>query len=171
MLVVIAVLMLLPGVAGGGLTGLLADRPDTVVVAVDSPIADTPLALPRNVLRRRAFPLARYLPAFDAAISAVGYNAFHELLLGGVPALLIPNENPMMDDQLLRARYAARRGLALHLRAHELHGLPEALDALLDPQRRAELRRNLATLDRANGAVEAAALLSELAVLGRADRP
>lgn len=151
--------------------GLLAERPNTVVVAVDSPIADFPLALPRTVLRRRAFPLARYLPAFDAAVSAVGYNAFHELLLGGVPSLLIPNENPMMDDQLLRARYAARRGLALHVRVHELHDLPEALDALVDPERQAELRRNLAGLDRANGAAEAARLLSELAVMGRADRP
>ncbi len=150
---------------------LLAGRPDLVVVAVDSPITDVPLALPRHVLRRRAFPLARYLAAFDAAVSAVGYNAFHELLFAGVPALLIPNENPMMDDQLLRARYAARRGLALHLRAHELHDLPEALDALLDPQRQAELRRNLAGLDRTNGAAEAARLISELALLGRADRP
>lgn len=148
---------------------LLAGRRDCVVVAVDSPIAAAPLALPRGVLRRQVFPLARYLPAFDAAISAVGYNSFHELLVGGVPTLLIPNENPMMDDQLLRARYALRRGLALHLRVHELHGLPEALAELLDPSRQAELRRSLAALDRSNGAAEAATLLSELAVLGRAD--
>jgi hypothetical protein len=45
------------------------------------------------------------------------------------------------------------------------------LDALVDPERQAELRRNLAGLDRANGAAEAARLLSELAVMGRADRP
>src|SRR5689334_19611925 len=50
------------------------------------------------------FPLVRYLNAFDAAVSASGYNAVHELLYSAVPTLLVPNGDAVTDDQRTRAR-------------------------------------------------------------------
>jgi UDP:flavonoid glycosyltransferase YjiC (YdhE family) len=39
----------------------------------------------------REFPLSRRFRAFDLAVSASGYNSFHELLRFGIPTLFIPN--------------------------------------------------------------------------------
>ena len=47
----------------------------------------------------RDFPLSRRFRAFDLAVSAAGYNSFHELLRFGVPTLFIPNQDTALDDQ------------------------------------------------------------------------
>ncbi|MCD9189190.1 MAG: hypothetical protein LUM44_22430 [Pyrinomonadaceae bacterium] len=51
------------------------------------------------------------MPGFDAAISAAGYNSFHELLFTGVPTVFFP-QRKWADDQLRRARRAAQKGAA-----------------------------------------------------------
>ena len=62
---------------------------------------------------RGVYPLMRYLPAFDAAISAAGYNSVHELLPAGVPSLFVPKSASQTDDQIARAGYLADHDLAL----------------------------------------------------------
>ena len=52
------------------------------------------------------------VPRVRLAISASGYNSFHELLRFGIPTLFIPNQNTALDDQHGRAQFAADRGLA-----------------------------------------------------------
>ncbi len=52
------------------------------------------------------------MPAFDAAVSAAGYNSFHELLFAGVPTVFIPQEK-WADDQFKRAHRAAQAGAAV----------------------------------------------------------
>lgn len=61
----------------------------------------------------RHFPLSEHFSAFDYAITAAGYNSFHETLRLGVPSIFVPNANTSLDDQAGRAREAARRGWAL----------------------------------------------------------
>ncbi|WP_100962177.1 hypothetical protein [Bosea sp. FBZP-16] len=64
---------------------------------------------PGNQPRRRTidlFPAFRYSSAFDICVSAAGYNAFHENLLGAIPTIFVPNEAEEMDLQLVRAKYA-----------------------------------------------------------------
>ena len=51
------------------------------------------------------YPMSRYLRAFDATVSAAGYNAYHELIRFGVPSLFVPMRR-QTDDQEARARYA-----------------------------------------------------------------
>jgi UDP:flavonoid glycosyltransferase YjiC (YdhE family) len=148
----------------------LRDRPDVRLVHIVSPITLAPLDLPDWVLARRVYPLGRYLAAFDACVSAVGYNSYHELMLGGCPTLFVPNEHPSMDDQLARAAYAERHGWALVGRVDRIFELEEKLMRLLDPEIAARQKRRLATLDQANGAHEAARLIGEYARMCRADR-
>ncbi len=64
---------------------------------------------PRHGLRRTHFvghDLAEHAAAFDVAVSAAGFNTIHELLLFGVPTIVVPQEK-IADDQTARAqRYA-----------------------------------------------------------------
>ena len=154
----------------GPALGLLASRPGVEVVVLGSPIGDQPVELPPGVHQLELFPISRYYRAFDLVVSAVGYNAFHELLHAGVPSLLVPNENPIMDDQQARALHAERRGFAIAHRTSDVYLLRERLEELLDAAVRARMRRRMARLDPTNGAVAAARFVGELAHMGRSDR-
>ena len=57
---------------------------------------------------RATYPMSRYFAAFDGAVAAAGYNAYHELIELGVPSLFVPMPRDT-DDQAARARYAERR--------------------------------------------------------------
>ncbi len=56
--------------------------------------------------------LAAHLRAFDAAISAAGFNAVHELLHAGVPTIFVPQDK-IADDQDGRVDAYVARGAAL----------------------------------------------------------
>jgi UDP:flavonoid glycosyltransferase YjiC (YdhE family) len=149
----------------------IQDRQDIQVAFGEWIISDKPIDLPDPVVRVPGYPFARYFNAFDAAISAVGYNSFHELLLAGIPTILVPNEATEQDNQVARALYADRHGLAICVRTKDIYRLTPAIDRLLDTDERERIRSRLAMLDQTNGAVEAAALIKELAYSRRVDRP
>lgn len=149
----------------------LARVPGLTLAALESPIGFDPPALPEGVRALRLFPASPYLRAFDFVISAAGYNSYHELLLSGTPALFVPNEHPMMDDQRARAEHAERMGWALSLRAEAIYRLGEKLGRLLDAGEREAMRRRMAALPQKDGAAEAALIVGEMALTARADRP
>ncbi len=127
------------------------------------------------------FPMGRFLGAFDAVISAAGYNTFHEVVQTDVPTLFIPVEAEQMDRQLDRAQWAESRGLASVLRQQDLDQLPRAVADLLNgkrlKRRGKRLKRPGKRLKRPgkrrkrpeehrpapNGAARAAALVGDLA--------
>ena len=148
----------------------LAARGDIQLAAAEWLIAESPLDLPEDVLRLKEFPLGRYFKAFDFIVSAAGYNSFHELLLNGVPAVFVPNENPTMDEQIMRAVFAENHRLGLCLRRDDVYRIDAVLDRILDPEYRDDLRRHCARLPQDNGAYEVAGFLSELVRSIRADR-
>ncbi len=153
----------------GGLLEALLERPEWQIVWLDWAIAQNRIELPPAVRRVRAYPIARYLHAFDCAISAAGYNAYHELLTHGLPTLFVPNEHPMMDDQLARAIYADLHGFGFLLRRRDHYRVDETVRRLLDPVERARIRKGCMRLASENGAFEAARILEELAYACRAD--
>ncbi|HEY1098300.1 MAG TPA: glycosyltransferase, partial [Myxococcota bacterium] len=53
--------------------------------------------------------LAEHAAAFDVAVSAAGFNTIHELLVGGVPTIVVPQDK-IADDQRQRAERYAERG-------------------------------------------------------------
>jgi Glycosyltransferase family 28 C-terminal domain len=108
----------------------------------------------------REFPLSRRFRAFDLAISAAGYNSFHELLRFGIPTLFIPNQDTALDDQQGRAQFAADRGLAHMLGRVSVEAATLLLDDLLD--RGQAMVANIRSIDRGNGAAAAADYLRGL---------
>ena len=89
---------------------------------------------------RSTYPMSRYFAAFDLAVSAAGYNAYHELIRFGVPALYVPMPR-QTDDQAARARYAEQAGIGLAADGPDSDRIEALLDELLDPERRAAMRR------------------------------
>jgi predicted glycosyltransferase len=136
-------------------------RADTFMIVGRSPIAGGDLDWVYDYPRARPlshYPNAIYFNAFDLAVSAAGYNTFHELMHFGLPALLIPRQVGI-DDQVGRARAAERAGAAEMVT--EIPEIAEAIHRMLDdpglPQRRA---RALAMAP-VNGADEIARHLAE----------
>ena len=134
-------------------------------------ISDQPIDLPETVVRMPGYPFARYFKAFDIAISATGYNSFHELLFAGIPTILVPNEAMEQDNQLARALFADRHGLSVCVRTREIYRLTAMIDKLFRPDERDLIKSRLAALEPTNGATDAAQLIEELAFSRRVDQP
>ncbi|HEX6327232.1 MAG TPA: glycosyltransferase [Jiangellaceae bacterium] len=106
------------------------------------------------------YPLSRHYNAFDVAVSAAGYNSFHELLRFGVPTLFLPNLDTALDDQRTRARYAADRGWAHCLDKPEPHTVRKLLEDLIDNG--AAMSAAAQAADPGNGAAAAIEAVAEL---------
>ncbi|HEU4533916.1 MAG TPA: hypothetical protein VFS00_07345, partial [Polyangiaceae bacterium] len=92
-------------------------------------VAEGPLAAAGSLADVRAVrvtPLQHYLPAFDLAVAAAGYNTAHELAKAGVPTVLYAQDRPF-DDQAARARRFADAGLAAELSEPTAEGLRDAI--------------------------------------------
>lgn len=139
----------------------LAGRAGVQVAAVSS-VIEALGDVPDGVVHLRStFPMSRYYAAFDGAVSAAGYNAFHELVRFGVPSLFVPMERET-DDQEARARHAEAAGVGLAAAGPGDPGLEGQLEALLDAKRRGAMRDRLRELRPENGAGEAARWLAGL---------
>jgi UDP-N-acetylglucosamine--N-acetylmuramyl-(pentapeptide) pyrophosphoryl-undecaprenol N-acetylglucosamine transferase len=143
--------------------GHLARNEGIQVAALSSALAGAG-SVPEGVVALRAtYPMSRYFAAFDAAVAAAGYNAYHELIELGVPSLFVPMRRDT-DDQAARARYAESAGLGLGVSGPEDPALEEKLDRLLGE--RDAVGGRLAMREPSDGAASAAAWLGELAGYG-----
>lgn len=140
----------------------LAERGDVQLVALSSALAAAASVKGDVVELRATYPMSRYFAAFDAAVAATGYNAFHELIALGVPSLFVPMRRDT-DDQAARARWAERAGLGLGSEGPADPALETQLDRLLDPGEREALAARLAELPPPTGATQSATWLTELA--------
>ncbi len=116
------------------------------------------------------YPMSRYLRAFDATVSAAGYNAYHELIRFGVPSLFVPMRR-QTDDQHARARYAEESGVGRGVDGPADPALEAKLDELLDPAKREAMRSALREQRPGNGAAPAAEWLAGLAASERVRKP
>ena len=109
----------------------LLEVPGRVVVELLSPARkETRESFGDRHIQISRFPMFLHHRAFDFAVSACGYNSFHEMLAGRVPCLFVPNDAPEMDLQEARAQYAANCGWSLAARADDPYGFSAALDRL-----------------------------------------
>ena len=157
-------------VAGPGrvsLETLLRFGPDWHVAVTRSPVAlnEVPIEQASRITELRdVYPLARYLSAFDMAVSSAGYNAVHELLPAGIASLLVANTSTRTDDQTARARELERIGVSLF--AEDVDG--DTVAARIESMLNEDLRLALAskageTRASITGASEAGAVTAEFA--------
>ncbi|MEZ5670224.1 MAG: glycosyltransferase [Alphaproteobacteria bacterium] len=107
--------------------------------------------------------LPRYLRAFDFAVSAAGYNSFHELAQSELPTLVVVQMTAEMDDQGARARHAEAAGWAIDASGIAAAELPAAIDRITDPEAQRAMRFNARRQPLGNGAGDAAALVAAFA--------
>jgi len=138
---------------------ILTGRKDIVVLLAESPIAERAHNGRANVHVLRHYPNSLYCRGFDLAITAVGYNTFHEQMHFGVPSVLIPNQETKTDDQTGRAM-TAHRALAA-ITVLRLESLAEAIALGLTDAVASTMREKALALVPANGALAAAQCLVE----------
>jgi UDP:flavonoid glycosyltransferase YjiC (YdhE family) len=148
-----------------GVTQALLRDPSVIVLDLRSPVAPTrPPPAPAGPRHRTAalFPVFRYSLGFDAAVSAPGYNTFHESVLGGIPTLFVPNEAEEMDQQLSRAQWAEQSGMGLLLRRGDPSAAAERMvEQLLDRATRQRMMERCGEIAWADGALAAARLIEK----------
>ncbi|MBK8594734.1 MAG: hypothetical protein IPN83_03950 [Holophagales bacterium] len=108
--------------------------------------------------------LAEWLPAFDFAVAAAGYNTVLELMHAGVPAVFLPQEK-VADEQDRRATAAVHAGAAAMVEwagAGERPGLEAAIARFLDAGERERAANRARALVPRNHARDAAAEILEL---------
>ena len=108
------------------------------------------------------YPICETFPAYDLAISSVGYNSANELLHFGIPSIYIPFER-VLDDQFKRARRITEADAGLMLNPLTENGLEPLLEQLLDSTVRDRISKNALQLVKQNGAIKAAETIIELA--------
>ncbi len=139
----------------------LAAVPGLQVVLTRPVIASALGPISDRVHAVSVYPIARYLAAVDLAVSACGYNSFHELLGSAVPTAFVPGPVPL-DDQPARARWAQRAGVGLHLTELTPPAVDAMVEVMADRVRRERMAQRCRELRRPNGAAEAMAAVSGL---------
>ncbi|MET0401093.1 MAG: glycosyltransferase [Cystobacter sp.] len=113
------------------------------------------------VVLQGRYPALDFLPAFDAAVTAAGYNAVHELLYAGIPSVFVPFER-RVDDQEQRVREVVEAGAGLACAPLTREGLTRAVHELMKPEVRKRLGAAARKRVARNGAEAAAKALLEL---------
>lgn len=134
------------------------NAPEWRVVVTQSPLESTQEASSAETVS--VHPLAQYTHAFDVAVSAAGYNSYHEWMVGRLPALWVAKAR-RTDDQIARCRWAGDFGYGLFfdLDNPSEAALDLALRRLVDPSVLVEIQSRLDSLDLKNGAQAAAKIL------------
>ena len=99
----------------------------------------------------------------DFIVSAAGYNSFHETLYNKIPAIFVPQEAQILDDQEARAEAAAKLGLAAHIPAAKLSQLDREVRRFLDQGKAETIKDALEAYDLPEtGNKKAADLIKEM---------
>ncbi|NED94084.1 glycosyl transferase [Phytoactinopolyspora alkaliphila] len=137
-------------------------RPGWTVYATRAPIARAAMTH-ADIRTISPYPLSRVMRAFDVAVVACGYNAYHETIMAGVPTIFVPKPK-VTDDQFARARYAGEAGLGVSVEDVSPVAIEGALARLLAPGESERIRDRCAALYPENGAADGAALLENVLV-------
>lgn len=111
-----------------------------------------------------AYPLSAYYRAFTVAVTAAGYNSFHESVALRLPTLFIPNTSTSTDDQEKRAATAAAAGIALTAPADDADSIATQVAFLTTPEIQEGLINRSMDAFPGNGARQAAEIVEQLAL-------
>lgn len=110
------------------------------IIWARAPISVKDVPLPDNVVPIDAYPLVRFMRAFDVFVGAAGYNTCCEVLQSGVPTLFVPN-TMVADDQTRRAEMVGRAVPAVVSPCETAEQRTRAVARLLDISKDAQLAR------------------------------
>jgi len=146
----------------GAVVGALrAAVPDAQVCLVRPSIARSSADPGAGVRTISAYPLSRYLRAFDVVVTAAGYNTFHETVSQARAGAFV-GVAAQLDDQPRRAAWAEREGAGVDLRPRDPASCARAAALLLDAARRDAVAARCRRLWPGNGAAEAMAVVEAL---------
>lgn len=137
----------------------LRKHDNILMILGESMIGNEMKIVENDILIIKDYPNSKYFNGFDFAISACGYNSFHELLYFGVPTIFIPNMNTKTDDQYARAMIAQNAGAGLVLTDLRGGSLADAVTQFCDKSQNAAMRRRASGIISENGADTAATLI------------
>lgn len=129
---------------------------DLTPVQVVSPLA-SPTECPPRLRQVSAYPVMPVIRAFDAMVTAAGYNSAQEAVCMGIPSVLIPNADTITDDQARRARQLAEQGLCWA--AEDSAELRNAVERIADVDERSVMRARLNQVAPPTGASQASAVV------------
>lgn len=149
--------------AGSGIETLveaLRTSPDLHLVVGAGPLYRGAPVRHSNITWLTGFNAMADFAGIDFAISAAGYNSFHELLHAGVPTAFFAQEK-IADEQSCRVRAASEAGCALAINVNsdgslDTEDLSRALEEFRNPQRRQELALKARDFVPSNSARDAA---------------
>lgn len=159
--------LILVTLGGGGDTsnGLLFEEiiqlietiPNTKILLGRGPLEQQSFKANHHILETHYFPLSDLYAGVDWAISAAGYNAFHELLNAGVATIFIPRQRGL-DDQHSRAKRAAECQAAYCLNPEQdtITQIKTLIPAMTDSLMRSTVSQNARQYILANHAPEIA---------------
>ncbi len=139
---------------------LLAGELDLRVAVLRSPLATDVIQSRPHFDVISAYPIFPCLNAFDFAISACGYNTFHEHLAARLPTIFVPNEAAEMDQQIIRARFAEVAGFGRLLRRADRFAAAPILRDMVTPGALASMAGSAARYPFLNGAQQASDFIS-----------
>jgi UDP:flavonoid glycosyltransferase YjiC (YdhE family) len=134
---------------------------DVYVVVGESMIGNRLGISGERIRTLRDYPNSLYFNSFDFAIMAGGYNSYHEAIAFQLPTICIPNKSTGMDDQVARAMVAGDAGAMLVVQDMNEEKLADAIESMLDSNKRGEMISAAEQLGRENGADELAEILCE----------
>ncbi len=157
--------------AGGGGDAHAAEHLRAIVDTVLKSLPDAWIVVGRGMLAKAGTindPRVGWLPAaqmtdvvraFDFAISASGYNTFHELMHFGIPTIFFAQQK-QGDDQAERGRRGADSGAAIYLEdIFDRASLEQACRSLNQPELRKRMAENARRLAPGNHARAVAELV------------
>lgn len=134
---------------------LILKNPDHRILLGESIIGKHLDIKNQSITTIRSYPNSQYFKAIDYAVSASGYNTFHELLYYGVPSLFIPNTQTSKDDQVARVKRGVVKKACLLAFENKINETD--FNQLI--QNEQILRKNSKNLVAVNGALEAAKII------------
>lgn len=140
------------------LLSILLEDKNNIVLLGESIMSRSLNIKNERVITLRNYPNSVYFNAIDFAISAAGYNTFHELIFFKVPSIFIPNNKILKDDQVARAKRGQELGVGIALR--DTLQLREAIHILENSHEK--IQENYEKLNFINGAYEVAVFVNSL---------
>ena len=140
----------------------LRKHKNVVMVLGESIIGNELRIIEDDIIVIKDYPNSKFFGGFDFAISACGYNSFHELLYFGVPTIFLPNMNTKTDDQYARAMISQKKGAGIVVTRLDDEQLPNAISKMCDSVKNNEMRENAVGIINQNGAYIAAQIISDL---------